>query len=57
MQTRTNQNVVYSSGGLSRYAAKSRERHLGSVITAHAVHAPPGGVDEEQMYRSRAEVA
>jgi len=41
MQTRTNQNVVYSSGGPSRYAAESRERHLGSVITAHAVHAAP----------------
>ena len=35
------QNVFYHSGGLSRYAAESRERHLGSVITAHAVHAAP----------------
>jgi hypothetical protein len=28
-------------GGLSRYAADSRESHLGSVITAHPVHAAP----------------
>jgi hypothetical protein len=37
-----NRGVVYSGGGLSRYAAESRERHLRSVITAHAVHAAPG---------------
>jgi catechol 2,3-dioxygenase-like lactoylglutathione lyase family enzyme len=31
-----------ASGGLSRYTADSRERHSGSVITAHPVHAAPG---------------
>jgi len=50
VQTGTNQSVVYSSGGRSRYAA-NLACHLGSVITAHAVHAPCG-VDEEQMNRS-----
>lgn len=34
VHTRTTQSVVYSNGGRSRYAAESRERHLGSVITA-----------------------
>ena len=31
----------YRSGGRLRYSAESRERHVSSVITAHAVHAAP----------------